>query len=227
MDIIKAKEQYFKSFIRKPITRRQARAYRYIMNYKPVTMWDIKRLIEMIRLYNYSVIHTLHNENEIESILGLCVELGSHRPTSTIIRVRPKGKNDCYVKIDAYDKTRVKRLEVKTNSGQMQDLMELPQHAKDATYIHYYMDINVKPSKKNPSGIRQIEFICSLNYFFEVCTTYDCIKRNPSKDNKHEKVYNLRADNAKMFKHFCNDLQTGAVLPFDRRMVYTKEDFEE
>lgn len=220
---IKETTKALKASVSEPITKVQYRAHRYIINYKPMSAYDIKRLIEMIRLYELSISHTLNNENELDSLLGCCVELGSHRPASTITRVRSKNDSDSYIKIE--ERKKAYRLEVKTNGGMLQDLYALPKRTKAVTYLHYYLDTDVRPSKKNPSGIRKIEFVCTLEYFLNVLEECNALSANPSRDNTHISAINIRPDNAKMFKRFCSDLESGAVIPFDRRMTYCSDDF--
>lgn len=220
---IKAKSKELKASVNKPITKVQMRAYRYIQAYKPISVYDIKRLIEMVRLYELSVSHTLDGLNELDSLLGCCVELGSHRPSSTITRVRSKNDSDSYIKID--ERAKAYRLEVKTNGGMVQDLYNLASRTKAVTYLHYYLDIDVRPSKKNPTGNRQIEFVCTLEHFLSVLEECKAISGNPAKDNIHLSAINIRPDNAKMFKRFMSDLENGIIIPFDRRMTYCKEDF--
>lgn len=222
---INARVKALKTTISKPTTRVQERAYNYIMAYKPLTIYDVKRLIEMIRHYEISVNNTVNNRNELDNLLGFCVELGTHRPQSTITRVRSKNDSDSFLKI--YDRKKAYRLEVKTNGGMVQDLYALPKRTRAVTFLHYYLDTNVRPSKKNPSGIRKIEFICTLEYFLNVLEECNAISGNPEKDNTHTKAINIRPDNAKMFKQFSADLESGKILPFDRRMTYILDDFIE
>lgn len=223
MKTIKEKERFFKGYVLKPITKLERKAYRFIHAYHCKTAYDVKRLVEMIRLYNRAVTLTRLGLKEDSAILGYVVELGTHRPTSTITRVRTEKFNDSYILVD--DKPH--KLEVKTNGGHIEELMKKSAREKESTYIFYYLDMDVRPSKYNPSGLRRLSFVCTLGYFLEVLETYNAYKPNPTRDNKHTKAYNIQADSKKMYEHFKTDLESGKIIPFNREMVYISEDFED
>ena len=210
-----------KANVSAPLTSVQARAYRRIQAFKVITSYDFKRLVECIRLYEQSIECYKTTGKENDGLFGMVVEITSHRPTSTLTHVRQQTKVDSYIVID--DKPR--KLEVKTNSGEMQDFYKLTSKERNVTYIHYVMDIDVRPSKYNPAGIRQIEFCCTLSHFLERCEEHKAIHDNGT--NIRGAKCNLRADKKSLYKAFIEDLENGLVIPFDRRMTYCTEDFED
>ena len=115
-------------------------------------------------------------------------------------------------------------METKTNGGQIQDFFKMSNREIDATYIHYNLNINVRPSKKNPSGIRQLDFICTLRHFLNRLEEVNAYKENGA--NLYGAIINIQSDSAKMYKLFLKDIEDMTVLPFNRQMVYCKEDFE-
>lgn len=205
-----------------PISAIHRRTYRRINSFVVYTIYDLRRLEECVRIYNQSVVIYLESEGERENdgLFGVVVEITSHRPTSTLIHLREQTRVDSYVVIN----DRPRKLEVKTNGGEMQDFYKLKASERRATYLHFVLDIEVRPSKYNPEGIRQIEFLSTLNHFLQRCEEANAIKSNGS--NIRGAKCNLRADNKRMFEAFVRDLEEGLVIPFDRRMVYTAEDFE-
>ena len=221
VEVTKMKQNVnIKNYVRQPITAVQAKTYHLIMSFKPLTAYDYKRLVAVIRLYNRSVIIYSQTGKENSGVYGCAVELFGHRPTSTLTRVRPKGECDNYVLVD--DKPC--KMETKTNGGQIQDFFKMSNREIDATYIHYNLNINVRPSKKNPSGIRQLDFICTLRHFLNRLEEVNAYKENGA--NLYGAIINIQSDSAKMYKLFMKDIENMTVLPFNRQMVYCKEDFE-
>lgn len=217
---IRVKELELKASMRDPITRIQARTHRRIQAYKCYTVYDLKRLEECIRLYHQSIDKYIETGKENDGLFGVIVEITSHRPASTLIHVRQQTKVDSYVIID----DRPHKMEVKTNDGEMQDFYKLSSSEKAVTYIHYVLDTNVKPSKFCPSGLYQVEFVCTMKHFLERCEQYNAVKDNG--ENIRGAKCNLRMSK-KLYNAFLEDLANDVVIPFDRRMTYTKEDFED
>ena len=209
--------------VKMPITPIQRKAYEAIIEFKPISKYDVKRLNEAVRLYNQAVSISENGERSNDGIYGDVKELFSHRPSSTITRVRKHGKNDSYIIID--DKPY--KLEVKTNGGECDDFLSWSTSQVKATYIHFDLNIDVYKSKKNPNGIRKLDVVMPLEHWLIRMTEANAIKPMPSRTNTHRKVMNVRSDNAKMYKAFCNDLENLVIMPFDRRMTYCKDDFEE
>ena len=210
-----------KSEAKKPITPIQHKAYEAIMAFKPITSYDVKRLKEAVRLYNSAVTISESGERSNDGIYGDVKELFSHRPSSTITRVRKHGTNDSYIIID--DKPY--KLEVKTNGGECDDFLSWPINQIRATYIHFDLNIDVYKSKANPNGIRKLDVVMPLEHWLNRMKEANAIKPMPSRSNTHRKVMNVRSDNAKMYKAFCKDLENMVIMPFDRRMTYCSDDF--
>ena len=207
-----------------PITSLEKRAYIEIMAYKPITKYDYERLALAIHFYEMHIEKTRNNDNtNNDGLLGVIVELFSQHPFSSRTHVMREGVVDSSISIDG------KRypLEIKTNGGEMCGIFERIEKSnklgngayKRNTYIRYYLNIDIKPSKYNKDGIRRLDVVMRLTDFLDLLERADAIETRATR--------NIKKTSKRLYNALIDAVNDNIAIPFDRRMMYVSEDFTE
>jgi hypothetical protein len=109
--------------------------------------YDEKRYNEMVR-YIRNEYNKLTGESEVvfdDGILGRVIELYCRDSASTLTRVRTQGKIDAYIPTTSGKRIKA---EIKTNGGQVQELLKMSKKQQETTAIIYFSHTKV-PTAKN------------------------------------------------------------------------------
>lgn len=178
----------------------------YFNGYKPVSSYDYKRVAYIIDLLE----RTKTQGYKDAGVLGKVVEVCSRPSTSRLISVQPSSKFDCRWKVG--DNT--SRLEIKVGSGRIGDLEKIAK--PEQVQVHY---LQAFYNHKGQYFERNV--VLRLDRFLDLINEIGCYSFIEHKEYlTSDKEKNVRGDSMKLYKALENE------LPFNREMVYIKEDFE-
>lgn len=157
---------------------------------------DLKRYNNMVKYIN-SEIAKIKGESDVnydDGILGRVIELFCRDSASTLTEVRTQGKCDAY--LPTPDGRRVKA-EIKTNGGQVHELMKMSRHQQEHTFMVYFSHTEVPRSKNSNKPV-------SFYDCFKVMTIADFLDNGTFKENKSRGTINVQPTSKKMYERLAS-----------------------
>lgn len=152
---------------------------------------DLKRYNNMVKYIN-SEVAKIKGESDVnydDGILGRVIELFCRDSASTLTEVRTQGKCDAY--LPTPDGRRVKA-EIKSNGGQVHELMKMSRHQQENTFMVYFSHTEVPRSKNSKRPV-------SFYDCFKVMTIADFLDNGTFKENKSRGTINVQPTSKKMY----------------------------
>lgn len=153
---------------------------------------DLKRYNNMVKYIN-SEIAKIKGESDVnydDGILGRVIELFCRDSASTLTEVRTQGKCDAY--LPTPDGRRVKA-EIKTNGGQVHELMKMSRRQQEHTFMVYFSHTEIPRSKNSNKPV-------SFYDCFKVMTIADFLDNGTFKENKSRGTINVQPTSKKMYE---------------------------
>lgn len=157
---------------------------------------DLKRYNNMVKYIN-SEVAKIKGESDInydDGILGRVIELFCRDSASTLTEVRTQGKCDAY--LPTTDGRRVKA-EIKTNGGQVHELMKMSRRQQESTFMVYFSHTEVPRSKNSNKPV-------SFYDCFKVMTIADFLDNGTFKENKSRGTINVQPTSKKMYERLAS-----------------------
>ena len=157
---------------------------------------DLKRYNNMVKYIN-SEVAKIKGESDInydDGILGRVIELFCRDSASTLTEVRTQGKCDAY--LPTPDGRRVKA-EIKTNGGQVHELMKMSRRQQEHTFMVYFSHTEIPRSKNSNKPV-------SFYDCFKVMTIADFLDNGTFKENKSRGTINVQPTSKKMYERLAN-----------------------
>lgn len=157
--------------------------------------YDLERYNNMVKYIN-SEIAKIKGESDInydDGILGRVIELFCRDSSSTLTTVRTQGKCDAY--IPTVNGKRVKA-EIKTNGGQVHELMKLSRRQQEATFLIYFSHTAIPQSTAAKKANKPI------NYYdcFKIMTVAEFLDNGTFKPNKSKNAVNVQPTSKVMYE---------------------------
>lgn len=153
---------------------------------------DLKRYNNMVKYIN-SEVAKIKGESDVnydDGILGRVIELFCRDSASTLTEVRTQGKCDAY--LPTPDGRRVKA-EIKTNGGQVHELMKMSRRQQEHTFMVYFSHTEIPRSKNSNKPV-------SFYDCFKVMTIADFLDNGTFKENKSRGTINVQPTSKKMYE---------------------------
>lgn len=147
--------------------------------------YDEKRHAEMKRLITNEMNKTSGFD---DGILGRVIELYCRDSNSTLIKVRTQGKCDAYIPTTSGKRVKA---EIKTNGGQVHELMKLSRKEQENTFCVYFSHTKV-PTSKSDAPTRY--YNC-----FKIMTIAEFLDSITTKENKSKNAINIQPTSKKMY----------------------------
>lgn len=161
--------------------------------------YDLKRYNNMVKYINSEIAKIKGNSdvNYDDGILGRVIELFCRDSASTLTEVRTQGKCDAY--IPTTDGKRVKA-EIKTNGGQVHELMKMSRRQQEATFMIYFSHTAIPQSTAAKKANKPISYYDC----FKVMTIADFLDNGTFKENKSRGTINVQPTSKKMYEKLAS-----------------------
>ncbi len=164
--------------------------------YKTISSkYDLERYNNMVKYIN-SEIAKIKGESTVnydDGVLGRVIELFCRDSSSTLTTVRSQGKCDAY--LPTPDGKRVKA-EIKTNGGQVHELMKLSRRQQERTLMVYFSHTEVPRAKNSNKPV-------SFYDCFKVMTVAEFLDNGTFKENKSRGTVNVQPTSKKMYERLA------------------------